>query len=94
MTDDQTFRLILMLGMAAVVPVGLYHRVRPQASRERLDRRQEGLFILLTLRPIGLAGMCGLFTYLASPGECHDACGGCVDERASVHYRLCLQARS
>ena len=69
MADDQTFRLILALGMAAVLPVGIYHRVRSQASREKLDRRQEGLFILLTLRPIGLAGMCGLLTFLASPAR-------------------------
>ncbi len=69
MADDQTFRLILALGMAAVLPVGIYHRVRSQASGEKLDRRQEGLFILLTLRPIGLAGMCGLLTFLASPAR-------------------------
>ncbi len=69
MADDQTFRLILALGMAAVLPVGIYHRVRSQASREKLARRQEGLFILLTLRPIGLAGMCGLLTFLASPAR-------------------------
>ena len=67
MADDQTFRLILILGLAAVLPVGIYHRVRSQASGEKLDRRQEGLFILLTLRPIGLAGMCGLLTFMASP---------------------------
>ena len=69
MADDQTFRLILALGMAAVLPVGIYHRVRSQPSGEKLDRRQEGLFILLTLRPIGLAGMCGLLTFLASPAR-------------------------
>ena len=57
MADDQTFRLILILGLAAVLPVGIYHRVRSQASGEKLDRRQEGVFILLTLRPIGLATM-------------------------------------
>ena len=28
MADDQTFRLILILGLAAVLPVGAYHRVR------------------------------------------------------------------
>ena len=44
MADDQTFRLILALGMAAFLPVAIYHRVRSQASRETLDRRQEGLF--------------------------------------------------
>ena len=69
MADDQTFRLILILGLAAVLPVGIYHRVRSQASGEKLDRRQEGLFILLTLRPIGLAGMCGLLTFVASPAR-------------------------
>ena len=57
MTDDQTFRLILILELAAELPVGIYHRVRSQASGEKLDRRQEGVFILLTLRPIGLATM-------------------------------------
>ena len=57
MADDQTFRLILILGLAAELPVGIYHRVRSQASGEKLDRRQEGVFILLTLRPIGLATM-------------------------------------
>ena len=69
MADDQTFRLILALGMTAVLPVGIYHRVRSQASREKLDRRQEGLFILLTLRPIGLAGMCGLLAFVVSPAQ-------------------------
>ena len=65
--DDQTFRLILALGMAAFLPVALYHRVRSQASREKLDRRQEGLFILLTLRPLGLATMGGVVAFVLDP---------------------------
>ena len=69
MADDQIFRLILALGLAAVLPFGIYHRVRSQASREKLDRRQEGLFILLTLRPIGLAAWLGLLTFVASPAR-------------------------
>ena len=69
MAGNQTFRLTLILGLAARLPVGIYHRVRSQASGEKLDRRQEGLFILLTLRPIGLAGMCGLLTFVASPAR-------------------------
>lgn len=67
MTDDQTFQLILAVGLAGVLPVSIYHRVRSQASREKLDRRQEGLFVLTTLRPIGLAGMCGLLTFVVNP---------------------------
>ena len=69
MADDQIFRLILALWLAAVLPFGIYHRVRSQASREKLDRRQEGLFILLTLRPIGLAAWLGLLTFVASPAR-------------------------
>lgn len=68
MTDDQIFRNVLALGLAAVLPFGVYHRVRSNATREPLDRRQEGLFILLTLRPIGLASMLGLLTFVVNPG--------------------------
>ena len=67
MADDQTFRLILALGLAVVLPFGIYHRIRSQATREKLDRRQEGLVILLTLRPIGLAAMVGLVTFVVNP---------------------------
>jgi protein-S-isoprenylcysteine O-methyltransferase Ste14 len=41
-----------------VFPVALRYRVRSEASGEKLDRRQEGWPILLTLRPI--AGLCGI----------------------------------
>ena len=67
MGDDQTFRIILTLGLVAVLPFGIYHRLRSQATRETLDRRQEGLFILLTLRPIGLAAWGGLLTFVVNP---------------------------
>ena len=66
MADDQTFRLTLIRWLAAMLPVGIYHRVRSQASGEKLDRRQEGAFILLTLRPIGLATLY-LSLHLAKP---------------------------
>ncbi len=67
MADDQIFRLILIAGFATIVPPMAYHRVRSQASRESLDRRQEGLFVLATLRPFGLASMLGLITYMINP---------------------------
>ena len=69
MGDDQTFRIIRALGIATVLPFGIYHRLRSQATGEKLDRRQEGLFILLTLRPIILVGMIGLLTFVASPAR-------------------------
>ncbi|HEY7460771.1 MAG TPA: isoprenylcysteine carboxylmethyltransferase family protein [Gemmatimonadota bacterium] len=67
MNHDQTFRVVLIVGFLILFPVMLYHRLRSQATGERLDRRQEGLFILLTLRPVGIAGMLGLIAYMIDP---------------------------
>ena len=64
---EQTFRFILILGFAVIVPIGAYHRIKSQATGEKLDRRQEGIFILVTLRPIALAGMVGLVAYMIDP---------------------------
>ena len=50
MEYEQTFRFILILGIAVIVPIGAYHRIKSQATGEKLDRRQEGIFILVTLR--------------------------------------------
>ncbi len=69
MQDDQLFRAILTCGLAVVLPLGIYYRVRSQASGEKLDRRREGLIILLTLRPLALASMIGLLTFVASPSR-------------------------
>jgi protein-S-isoprenylcysteine O-methyltransferase Ste14 len=50
-----------------LIPILLYHRIRSQATREKLDRRQEGLLVLLTLRPVGFAFLGGLVLYLIHP---------------------------
>ena len=68
MEHDNIFRVILILGFAAVFPVGVYHRLKAHfASREKLNRRAEGLFILATLRPIALIGMAALLAYMINP---------------------------
>lgn len=67
MDDDRIFRLILLAGFALLVPVGVYHRIKAQASGDKLDRRQEGLFILITLRAVGIARMVGLIAFLINP---------------------------
>jgi protein-S-isoprenylcysteine O-methyltransferase Ste14 len=67
--DDSVFRLVLIAGWLMLMPVLVYHRIRSQATGERLDRRQEGWFILLTLRPVGLAHMAGLITYMVNPSR-------------------------
>ncbi len=67
MTDEQIFRLILITGFAIVMPASAYFRVKSQASRESLDRRQEGLFVLATLRPLAMASILGLIAYMINP---------------------------
>jgi len=66
-TADQLFARILLIGFAIVFPVGLFFRLRSQATREKLDRRPEGLFILATLRPAGLAYIALLVTFMFNP---------------------------
>jgi protein-S-isoprenylcysteine O-methyltransferase Ste14 len=67
MNHDQTFRIVLVIGALIVVPIGVYHRLRSQTTGEKLDRWQEGPFILFTLRPIGIFHMLGLITYIVNP---------------------------
>jgi len=66
MSDGDTFRIILLAGMLIVVPIAAWHRARAHTG-EKLDRRQEGLFILLILRPLGLAMIAGLIAFIVSP---------------------------
>ena len=66
MTDDQA-RIILFVGAAVVLPVGIHHRLKSRTD-ERLDRRQEGWLILLSLRPLALACVGGLVAFLIEPG--------------------------
>lgn len=67
MSDEQMFRTILIASAALVFPIAIYHRLKSQSTRECLDRWQEGAFILFTLRPIGIATMLGLVTYMINP---------------------------
>ena len=67
MSADLPFRIALTLGALLFLPVMIYHRVRSQSTREPLDRMQEGLFFLLTLRPLGVAVMLGLVAFLIQP---------------------------
>ena len=68
MNHDQTFRAVLILVFLVVLPIGIYHRLRLQVMGETLDRRQEGLFILATLRPLGAAFWFGLIAWMVDPG--------------------------
>ena len=67
MNHDAALRAVLIVVMMLLLPVGVYHRVKSQATREKLDRRQEGLFILATLRPLGAALWFGVFAWMINP---------------------------
>jgi protein-S-isoprenylcysteine O-methyltransferase Ste14 len=67
MEHENVFRLVLLSGLMLVIPVMLHFRIKAAKQKDRLNRREEGLFILFTLRPIGAFGMLGLFAYLINP---------------------------
>jgi protein-S-isoprenylcysteine O-methyltransferase Ste14 len=67
MNHDQPFRAVLIVVFLVVIPIGIYHRLKSQATREKLDRRQEGLFILATLRPVGIAFWLELIAWMVDP---------------------------
>jgi protein-S-isoprenylcysteine O-methyltransferase Ste14 len=66
MTDDSFFRWIALAGFVVGGSIGMYHRLRANTG-EKLARREEGLFILLTLRPLAAVFTCGMIAYLISP---------------------------
>jgi protein-S-isoprenylcysteine O-methyltransferase Ste14 len=69
MSDDETFRLILIAGSLIVFPIAIYHRLKAHSTGETLDRWKEGPYILFTLRPLGIAVMVGLFAYMVNPAR-------------------------
>lgn len=68
MHPDQLSRLIALALLALLVPIGAWFRFRSQSGGEKLDRRREGWFILLTLRPVGLLHAAGMIAYIINPG--------------------------
>ena len=69
MNHDQPFRVVLIVVLLVVLPIGISYRLKSQATREKLDRRQEGLFMLATLRPVGAAFWLGLIAWMVDPGS-------------------------
>ena len=69
MNPDQTFAFVLRVAWLTLLPIIVFHRVRSQMTGEKLDRRQEGALILLTLRPAGIAHMVGVVAYMVDPSR-------------------------
>lgn len=66
MLDDLLARWIILLGMLTVGPVGVWYRIRSD-SGERLDRRQEGLFLLIGIRAVAAAAFGLIVAFLIRP---------------------------
>ena len=93
MTDESVFRLIVIVNIALTLPIGLYRRIRSQATREKLARKKEGIFIMIGLRLCGLLGWIAITAYLINPAwmawsssPCRLGCGG------SVRFSRCLRS--
>jgi protein-S-isoprenylcysteine O-methyltransferase Ste14 len=67
MPDETIYRGLLLAALVLALPIGVYHRMRARVPGERLDRKQEGWFILITLRLLGFAGATLTCFYLAHP---------------------------
>jgi protein-S-isoprenylcysteine O-methyltransferase Ste14 len=63
---DQTLRAVSIVVFLTLLPIGMYYRFK-SATRETLDRRQEGLFILATLRPVAAVFWCGAIAWMIDP---------------------------
>jgi protein-S-isoprenylcysteine O-methyltransferase Ste14 len=63
---DDILRLILLLVFAAFLPVAAYYRFRSHTG-ERLDRWQEGVFILFGLRLSGVPALVGFIAWMINP---------------------------
>lgn len=68
MTHDEPFRTILLVGFCVLLPFGIYRRLKSRTG-EKLNRRQEGLFVLVTLRLLGIMGVIGTVAYLVNPSS-------------------------
>jgi protein-S-isoprenylcysteine O-methyltransferase Ste14 len=67
MIQDAPYRIIVIVGFVAVVLVTLYHRIKSWASKEKLDRWQEGALMLFTSRIAGLVLWLAIIAYMIDP---------------------------
>jgi len=67
MTDDSIFRLAILVVMALFTPLAAYHRIRSNQTREKLDRRQEGTFILFGLRLGAIPMLLSFLAWMIDP---------------------------
>lgn len=68
MNLDATFRPLVIAGFCLVILIAVPFRIRSQATREKLDRTQEGMVMMIVLRLGGLAVWAGVIAFMIDPG--------------------------
>jgi hypothetical protein len=66
MTTDTPFRIALAVIVAACLVIGIHHRLKA-ASGEHLNRREEGLVILIALRLVALVLFLATLAWMTQP---------------------------
>ena len=69
MHADAVFRPYVIGIFVAVMAIALPFRIKSQSTGEKLDRMQEGLFILVALRLAGAALWFGAIAFMISPAS-------------------------
>ncbi|MEO7156197.1 MAG: isoprenylcysteine carboxylmethyltransferase family protein [Vicinamibacterales bacterium] len=66
---DATFRPVVVVAFFTIIGIALPFRIRSQSTGESLDRTQEGLVTMITLRVAGLAMWVGVIAFMISPAS-------------------------
>jgi protein-S-isoprenylcysteine O-methyltransferase Ste14 len=67
MTTESTFRAVASANIALCVPIGVYYRIKSQATGERLAREEEGVVVMVGLRLCGVLAWAVCAAYLMNP---------------------------
>jgi protein-S-isoprenylcysteine O-methyltransferase Ste14 len=66
---DATFRPIVVVAFFSVIAIALPFRIKSQSTGERLDRTQEGIITMITLRLCGLVLWGGVIAFMINPSS-------------------------
>ncbi len=67
MNLDATFRPFVVAGFFLIILIALPFRLKSQATREKLDRTQEGVAMMIGLRLAGLALWTAVIAFMINP---------------------------
>jgi protein-S-isoprenylcysteine O-methyltransferase Ste14 len=66
---DLMFRNVMLVGAVIIIPIVAYYRVLSNATKEKLDRRQEGVLLAIGIRLSGLLGAIGVIAFMINPAN-------------------------